>query len=83
MKSDDVDTLQILVNAATTWRNAALGQSVQLDVLVTRINGEIVLLQWNPELVLWHIRTASEMFSVKWVPNAEDETKSRWVIAAK
>lgn len=56
MKSDDVDVLQLLVNAATTWRNSALGQNVELNMLTTQIHDETVILSWN-ELGYWDIRT--------------------------
>jgi hypothetical protein len=56
MRSDDVDTLQLLVNAATEWRTAALAQNVELNILTTEINNETVILSWN-ESGYWDIRT--------------------------
>lgn len=58
MRSDDVDTLQILVNAATDWRTAAITQSVSISMLTTQINGQTVILEWDETNSIWNIRTA-------------------------
>lgn len=58
MRSDDVDTLQILVNAATTWRTTAIAQNVSITMLTTQINGETVILEWDDTNSIWNIRTA-------------------------
>jgi hypothetical protein len=57
MRSDDVDTLQLLVNAANTWQTQASTQNVSLDILTTRINGETVILSWDSTNSIWEIRT--------------------------
>lgn len=57
MRSDDVDTLQDLVNAATGWRTSANAVNVSLDMLTTRINGETVVLMWDETNSIWEIRT--------------------------
>ena len=56
MKSDDVDVLQQLVNAASGWRTTALSVNVELNILTTEINNETVILSWN-ESGYWDIRT--------------------------
>lgn len=58
MRSDDVDTLQILVNAATDWRTAAIAQNVNITMLTTQINGQTVILEWDDTNSIWNIRTA-------------------------
>lgn len=57
MRSDDVDTLQILVNAATDWRTAAIAQNVNITMLTTQINGQTVILEWDDTNSIWNIRT--------------------------
>lgn len=83
MRSDDVDVLQELVNAATTWRNQALTKGVEMDVLMTRINGEIVFLRWDANLVLWDIRTAQSTITAKYIKDDENAANSRWEIVAQ
>ncbi len=58
MRSDDVDTLQLLVNAATEWRAAGITQNVSITMLTTQINGETVILEWDETNSIWNIRTA-------------------------
>lgn len=57
MRSDDVDTLQILVNATTDWRTAAIAQNVNITMLTTQINGQTVILEWDDTNSIWNIRT--------------------------
>lgn len=57
MRSDDVDTLQLLVNAATDWRTAALVVGVEVNIITTQINDQDVILSWNGDLNIWDIRT--------------------------
>lgn len=56
MRSDDVDTLGILIGAANSWRTAALAEGVEINILTTEINNETVILAWN-EAGYWDIRT--------------------------
>lgn len=58
MRSDDVDTLQLLVDAATNWRTQALAQNVSITILTTQINGQTVILEWDETNSIWNIRTA-------------------------
>lgn len=55
MRSDDVDTLQLLVNAANGWQTSAQGQGVTIDVLKVSINGKPVTLAWNSVDLVWDI----------------------------
>jgi hypothetical protein len=48
VKSSDVDTLQLLVNAANTWRTQALAQNVEIQSMTVEINDRPVSLNWNP-----------------------------------
>ena len=83
MRSDDVDTLQLLVDAATSWRQQALAQNVAIDIMVTRINGQVVMLRWDFERSLWDVRTAESTFTMRLVPHTDDPTKSDWVVVAQ
>lgn len=57
MRSDDVDTLGVLISAANGWRTAALAENVELNILTTEINNELVILSWN-EAGYWDVRTS-------------------------
>jgi hypothetical protein len=82
MRSDDVDVLQLLVNAATTWRANAKTQGVELDILTTRINGDIVQLEWDANTLVWNIRTADSRFQMTWTENTTDPSLSKWIIVS-
>lgn len=66
MRSGDIDTLKDLVNAAKEWRALANTVNVSLDILTTRINGEIVQLEWLPDYEQFGIRTADSTFTLRW-----------------
>lgn len=55
MRSDDVDVLQLLVNAAMGWQTTANAQGVNVDILKVSINGKPVTLAWNSVTLIWDI----------------------------
>jgi hypothetical protein len=82
MRSADIDTLKLLANTANDWRALALSQNVSLDILTTRINGEIVQLQWDPNMVMWEIRTADSQFQLRWVNDESVPVNSHWDVVS-
>lgn len=58
MRSDDVDTLQLLIDAANGWRNVALTQGVEITIITTQIHEQTVVLEWDETDSIWNIRTA-------------------------
>lgn len=55
VRSDDVDTLQILVDAANGWQTAAAAHNVVLTIVTASINGKIVKLFWDETAGIWDI----------------------------
>lgn len=55
VRSDDVDTLQLLVNAANNWQTTASGQNVVLTVITATINDKVVKLYWDATAGIWDI----------------------------
>lgn len=55
VRSDDVDTLQLLVTAAHEWQTIAAGQNVVLTIITATINGKVVKLYWDEAQQIWDI----------------------------
>lgn len=59
MKSEDISTLQQLVNAANGWRNTALTVGVEINIITSDIRGQTVILSWDNTNTTWDIRTGT------------------------
>lgn len=59
MKSEDISTLQQLVNAANGWRDTALTVGVEINIITSDIRGQTVILSWDNTNTTWDIRTGT------------------------